>query len=89
MACGCGGSSPGDAVGLLDQGDGDSDGLGGLAGGAQIGCGDSAAGAVTEYETGDRCVDGKQLRSGEPVRSLEFEDPASLLREGVVHGVAG
>jgi hypothetical protein len=80
LACGCRGSSPGDAVGLLDERDGDRERAGGLGGGLEVGRVEAAAGPVTEHQRGDGQGDREQVRPGRPVRCVELDDPTSLAR---------
>jgi DivIVA domain-containing protein len=68
-----GGTPAGDAVGLLDQGDGDPRRAGGFRRGNEIGCLDAPTGTVAEDERSKRFVGRVEVRARRPVRRLDLE----------------
>jgi hypothetical protein len=66
--------SPGYPVRLFDERDAQPGGTGRLSCADEIGRPDPATGAVPEHQSANGRVDRAQMRSGEPVRSVELED---------------
>ena len=66
--------APGYPVRLFDERDAEPRGTGRLGRADEIGRPDPATGPVAEHQSGNGRVDRVQVRSGEPLRSVELED---------------